>query len=257
MGKIEAVLSAIFVFLVAAPLPAYAQSTSSDSGDYNPSYQLTVTMLSQVTILESYGFENGVYDSLSDISIGIDDELHETIGNVENEDFFIDTPEEFLTAVYFSPIEITDISAQRIIEEELPQDKEGVLRLCGMWLKKVAEYPENSKNYWDAIELIKQKAEEELNIVVKDNGEPDGIIGYYVEAMRKEIYETPLDLLSSEEKAKARELLLAYFKNPSVENGEKFKDFSRSLRSYDSNKSTALLVFVNTISPEVCNRLVA
>jgi hypothetical protein len=40
MGKIAAVLSAIFAFLVATPLPASAQSSATDSGGYKFSYYL-------------------------------------------------------------------------------------------------------------------------------------------------------------------------------------------------------------------------
>jgi hypothetical protein len=38
MGKIVAVISIIFAFFVVAPLPAVAQSSARDSGDYNFSY---------------------------------------------------------------------------------------------------------------------------------------------------------------------------------------------------------------------------
>jgi hypothetical protein len=38
MGKIAAVLTTIFAFLVAAPLSVSAQSSARDSGGYNNSY---------------------------------------------------------------------------------------------------------------------------------------------------------------------------------------------------------------------------
>ena len=105
--------------------------------------------------------------------------------------------------------------------------------------------------------FIKQKAEEKLNIVLKNNRQPDGITGYYLEAMRKEIYETPIDLLNYKEKARARELLFAYFENPSFENAEKLRVFSTTLASYNPQKGGELTRFVATISLPVWSKLIA
>jgi hypothetical protein len=42
-----------------------------------------------------------------------------------------------------------------IIQNELPRDKIGALRLSSMWLKKNAEYPENATSYQKVVDIIK------------------------------------------------------------------------------------------------------
>jgi len=48
MGKIAAALSTIFSFLVAASLPAFAQSAPRDSGGYNNYYHFGVVAMRAV-----------------------------------------------------------------------------------------------------------------------------------------------------------------------------------------------------------------
>jgi len=79
----------------------------------------------------------------------------------------IDTPEEFLTATYFSPIKI-DRTKETQINMILPRNKEGALKLCAMWLKKRAEnlidihdkkpeVKDYTQNYSEVIEKIIRK----------------------------------------------------------------------------------------------------
>jgi len=69
----------------------------------------------------------------------------------------IDTPEEFITAAYYSPVEIS-ASARAAINRELPQGREGALRLGAMWLKKSAELPQNAGAYQRALSMIMQRS---------------------------------------------------------------------------------------------------
>lgn len=69
----------------------------------------------------------------------------------------IDTVEEFIAAVYFTPVELSARVKARI-EQHLPKNRTGVLKLYNMWKLKMAERPEMVERYAAAINLVRAMA---------------------------------------------------------------------------------------------------
>ena len=204
-----------------------------------------VRLMNTTNILRNYGFKNGNFDSTADVALETAIDANVKYGSIEEDDF-IDTTEEFLTATYYSPIKITP-KAQAAIDKELPKGREGALRLGAMWLIKLAEEPENDLQYKKAIDMI----------CAQSNVTRAEIDKYYAEAIRKKIYETPIDkVLTKDEQAQVRELFLAYMLNPTDKrmNEEflkyvirlKFSTFPSSFKKVEPS-----LKFVEKISPSL------
>ena len=94
-------------------------------------------------VLTYYGFKNGNFSVKNDHvqMLNITDENN--MGNIEKSSA-LDTAEEFLTAAYFTPVDIKP-SAKARIEKHLPKTKEGVLKLCNLWKLKMAENARTQK----------------------------------------------------------------------------------------------------------------
>lgn len=118
-------------------------------------YMAEVRLMNMGNIFTAYGMPGHFVRGHSAIR-SIDVKTQLTIGKIEGA-INIDTPEEFITAAYYSPIQISS-KAQTAINRELPQNKEGALRLGSMWMRKIAENPENKANYYKAIDIICQKS---------------------------------------------------------------------------------------------------
>ena len=79
-------------------------------------------MVSVHEALGLYGFEGGKYNPYESRVYDIEYETFDKFAFIEGDEYSLDTPEEFLTAVYFSPIEIGDGHARARLEELYPQD---------------------------------------------------------------------------------------------------------------------------------------
>ncbi len=88
--------------------------------------------------------------SLGDYSDGI--------SQIEGKKDLLDTPEEFITAAYYSDLDVIN-EVKDVIRKELPPGKIGALRLGSMWLRKCAEERGNCEKYGVAIDIIKERSE--------------------------------------------------------------------------------------------------
>ena len=100
-----------------------------------------VSMLSVNSVLEKYGFQGGSVANNTAVIRSLPRPIQREFGAIEG-GVAIDTPEEFLTATYFSPIEIQCAQARIRIQEVLPQDNPSVAgaRLGAMWYQKLVAY---------------------------------------------------------------------------------------------------------------------
>jgi hypothetical protein len=96
-------------------------------------------MINIQPVIKAYGFQNGKFSAGSSIIEELPFEVQENVGSIEGDEI-IDTPEEFVTAAWLSPvkIEVKDPNAMAVINKELPPGKEGALKLCSMWMEKRA-----------------------------------------------------------------------------------------------------------------------
>lgn len=182
------------------------------------------TMLSINYMKSSYGIITE--QDIKKISYKLDKDTRDQFKAFDGASGFIDTPEEFITAAYFSPvqIQITDASAAAAIEAELPHTDQTLAgkKLAAMWLKKRAERTESAESYLKAIEMIKAKT------CITDAE----ITAYYTEAIALEI----ANIAREEFKALVGKLpvaitdrisaelikpLINYYQNPSQENYDK------------------------------------
>lgn len=196
-----------------------------------------VRLMDMNNILRNYGFKEGCFY----LDINTPDNklpfiVRAQFGAIEK-DACIDTAEEFVTAAYYSPISISP-KAQAAIDKELPKDSEGAKRLGAMWMRKIAEYPENSANYNKAIDLICSKS----NVTRTE------ITAYYAIAIEKLIFETGkkhLGGLYSQKELKDGGLkpIVDYYLNPTEDNLNKIALTAKESR--DRKKYFDVLVNLN------------
>jgi hypothetical protein len=129
-------------------------------------------------ILTAYGcLENGQYNYGAYIvtKAKLFDSNYD-ITSIERIKNLLDTPEEFITVSYLKNLQVIE-EVRGIIQNELPRDKIGALRLSSMWLKKKAEYPENATSYQKVVYIIKN-----------DCGLTDGEMkDYFAKAVENEV----------------------------------------------------------------------
>ena len=203
-----------------------------------------IRLMNTTNVLKNYGFKDGEFRLGEDPIYKLPFKARVEYGKIE-EEASVDTQEEFLTAAYYSPIKI-EYKAQAAIDKELPKGREGALRLGAMWLIKLAEKPENGLQYKKAIDMI----------CAQSNVTRAEIDKYYAEAIRKKIYETPINSpVTKDEANQARELLLTYTLTPTEKNIRQFLGYQLQLALDDKNKSTALTSFVDKVSPAITFKL--
>lgn len=174
-------------------------------------------------VLNYYGFNGGKFNSSVKIVKDLDFSDDLATGEIEGNKSIIDTPEEFITAAYYTPVQITKV-AQSKIEKELPHTKDGALQLASMWMKKWAIYPENGASYQKAIDLIKQKS-----------GVNDAEIrDYYAASAEKEIMKIGKKHLGkfysdAELKNSVLKPIIDYMLNPTVDGLKRINKFHDSL----------------------------
>lgn len=142
-----------FLIFLSLSLPIlYGQESASNAG---------VDFYNKRRLLEAYGFEGGMFDPKDGRLINISVNLPE-IAAIEDDEYMIDTAEEFITAAYLNPetMVLTNMGgrsveeAMQTIEEEFPRTKEGALKLCAVWYGKLVENSSLTQHYMDAIEKI-------------------------------------------------------------------------------------------------------
>jgi len=204
-------------------------------------------------VLSAYGFKSGEFNTSDKIIelVSFNDCNEKRILDIDGDSGFADSSEELITQAWICPVKIP-INSQSIVDKEFPKNELGAKRLCALWLKKTAEYPENRTKYMNATAIVKDKAKEQYGAEISD----ESIREYYAEAMRKKIYGTPIKLLTKDEQEKVRELLLAYFIDPSEKQGLKFKDFSYSIGIYNPKKGGIIAKFVGSISSELLAKII-
>lgn len=191
-------------------------------------------------ILKNYGFKNGVFKRSANPVNKLDFNAQMKYGALEKT-VTIDTPAEFLTAAYYSPIKIS-YKAQTAINSELPKGKTGAMRLASMWLTKMAENPEKAAKYKKALDIIMKKSGVNKYQIAK----------YYAKSMERKIYAMPLgEPLTPTEQNKVKNLLLAYMVKPTKANARAFKSYKFKLGMNLAEKSGTITAFVKKVSPKV------
>jgi len=165
------------------------------------------------SILKNYSFTSGKFDKFEAMAFTpeMDSKIRTNVGSIEG-NANIDTPEEFITAAYYSPIQISS-KAQTAIDKELPKGKEGAFRLASMWLRKSAENPANKPGYMNALNII----------MTRSNISIDEITNYYAKSIEKEIMakgQKTMGRLYSKDELKNSVLkpLIDYYLNPTDAN---------------------------------------
>ncbi|MCB1174742.1 MAG: hypothetical protein KDK39_14325 [Leptospiraceae bacterium] len=122
-----------------------------------------------VKVLKNYNAYEKGYFNQGKSALKVEDALFEKyektepnmvkIADLDNVTESIDSQEEFITAVYYSPIQISP-AAQSAIDRELPKGKEGALKLGAMWLKKSVDENTDSTSgkYTKALAIIQEKS---------------------------------------------------------------------------------------------------
>lgn len=202
-------------------------------------------------VLSYYGFNGGKFNSAVKIVKDLDftDEL--ATGEIEGNRSIIDTPEEFITAAYYTPVQITNVAKAKI-EKELPHTKQGALELASMWMKKWAISPENGASYQKAIDIIKQKS----NITDAEIRE------YYATAVEKEVMklgEKHLSKYYSETELRNTILkpIIDYMLNPTTEGLKKIKEI-KEIRSLLLDKKDIFYAYgsvMDDLDPEFKKRV--
>ncbi len=180
-----------------------------------------VRLMNVNSLLKYYGFKNAEFTPGAKENRVVLASIA-TFGKIEK-NASIDTPEEFITAAYYSPIQISK-SAQSKIEKELPHSKDGALSLASMWMKKAAIYPENASSYRKVIELIKQKS----------NVSDAEISQFYSAAVEKEVMRLGKKHLGkfysdAELKNTVLKPIVDYMVNPSPKGLTNIRNFQKSL----------------------------
>lgn len=187
-------------------------------------------MIDVKKVLTAYGFKNGNFNADADIVFEIPASKAIQYGKIEGDIDLLDTGLEFLTATYFSPIEIKDVSAKKIINAEMSTTTEAgriltAKKLCAMWYKKrainqgdvlceIRNTTDYEENYLNVINDIKEVAG------ISDDNE---IYDYYCTAIENTILvagKKHLGGLFSEKQIKEALIkpLIKYFKDPTKEN---------------------------------------
>lgn len=195
-------------------------------------------------LLTYLGFASGVIDPGSTGDMQIDYTIETTFGGIE-QDRAIDTPEELITATYYSMPAVSTENARRF-DDELPKDATGAFRLCAMWLFKMGENPPLCNQYRRAIQMIIARSKIDVNAVVD----------YYCNALKKKIDAPAIDLLTLDEQTTLRERLTLYFCNPAGPTEFKsLRTYILFLENISVEKYRAACGYIATISPPVAVRL--
>lgn len=194
--------------------------------------------------LNGMGFKNGIFEASRAGEFQLDPGFERQIGALEG-DYTLDTSEEFLTAAYYSLDRLPE-AVRRGLLAGFPAGREGGLRLCAMWLFKIAERPSVADGCRKAVRTIMDKSTLSANDVTD----------YYEAAIRNKIDGTPMPSLSAWEQDMLRKALALYLLDPTVPaHLEGIKRQIDGLQSRDEKKSKAARDYLKRISPLVESKL--
>jgi hypothetical protein len=194
-------------------------------------------------VLRYSGFRNGIFNAGADPVGMLDVNAHQSFGSVEGTNGFVDTPEEFITAAYYSPVEVS-AGARAAINRELPQGREGALRLGAMWLKKGAELPHNAAAYQRALGMIMQRS----GVSAQE------IRDYYVRTMTETIHAAGQRFLG---RYYTREQLVntvcrpivEYYSNPTTSNYTRLVQMGGTISRENSTRGASFLTVIQILDP--------
>lgn len=190
------------------------------------------------------GFKNGIFDISRAGEFQLDPGIERQVGAVEG-DYTLDTSEEFLTAAYYSMDRLPEAVRKGILAG-FPAGREGGLRLCAMWLFKMAERPSGVEGCRKAVRIVMKKS----SLSASD------VTDYYDAAVRDRINRIPMSSLSAQEQDMLRSALTLYLLDPTVPaHLEGVKRQIDEFASRDEKKSSAARDYLKRISPLVESKL--
>ncbi|HSV98173.1 MAG TPA: hypothetical protein VLM75_14720 [Spirochaetota bacterium] len=194
-------------------------------------------------IMLLFGFPGGRFDPVMAGDMQLDYEIESKVGLTEG-DSSIDTAQEFITAAFLSRVSLSE-SGRREFEAELPKSGDGALRLCAVWLFRMAEYPARAPAYRTVLNLIRKKT------AITDNA----IVDHYVDALTRRLDSMEIDGLDPREEEHLRRLVLLYMMDPvNPPPAADLREFMARLKTLSPKKAQTALNFLNELSPVVAAR---
>ncbi len=187
----------------ALPLVAVILMAAAAYGE--PASTARVGILNTTRILSLMGFPEGKFDPSVSMDFQFDPGTEPKVGSFER-DRSIDTVEEFLTALFYSPSAVNRETRSRL-DRELPPGKDGAYLLCAMWLYKRADRPAYSAKYMEAVHYIQKRS--------RLSG--DHIIDFYEKKISAMLSPITAKNLGDSELRILRELLSLYLISPNDE----------------------------------------
>jgi len=203
-------------------------------------------------ILTAYGcIENGQYNYGAYIvtKAKLFDSNYD-ITSIERIKNLLDTPEEFITVSYLKNLHVIE-EVRGIINNELPRDKIGALRLSSMWLKKKAEYPENAASYQKVVDIIKN-----------DCGRNDGEIkSYFAKAVENEVLKQGNAYLGKwclpkQLKEDICKPIIEYYIDPTQLNKNKIVTMGVQLINENQNKGEGYIVVLIELNDRLATNII-
>ncbi len=194
-------------------------------------------------ILRLFGFPEGRFDAVLANDMQLDSEIDGRVALTEG-DTTLDTAEEFITAAFLSRVSLSE-TRMREFEIELPKSGDGALRLCSMWLFRMAEYPARASAYRAVLSLIRGKT------TVTDNA----IVEYYMDALAGRLDSMRISGLDPEEEARLRRLVVLHMMDPlNTPVAAELRAFIAGLKTLSPQKAQKALEFLHALSPAVAAR---
>jgi hypothetical protein len=238
MKQVESAISSKFLPVVGVIMLIVASVAFPASGDERRSRFPDTGCLMRL-----FGFPGGRYDPVSAGDMQLDYEIESRVGRTEG-DPSLDTAEEFITTAYFSMASLPE-SNRREFEAELSGSGDGALRLCSMWLFRMAEYPANATAYREVISLIRKKT------AIADGA----IVDHYADALAGRLDSLRIAGLDREEEERFRQLVLMYMMDPvNPPPAAELRRFIARLKAVSPAKAGRALEFLGALSPAVAAR---
>ncbi len=190
-----------------------------------------------------FGFHDNRFDPVAAGDMQLDYEIESKLGRTEG-DRSLDTVAEFITAVYYSRTHLSE-TARREFEAELPASESGALRLCSMWLFRMAEYPANAAGYREVLSLIRKKSR------LSDSS----IVDHYAGALEARLGAIAINGLAAKEEERFRQLVLMHLLDPvNPPTAAALRGFIQNQKSASPAKAAKAMDFLRAVSPAVAER---
>lgn len=190
-----------------------------------------------------FGFRENSFDPVAAGDMQLEYEIESKVGPTEG-DRSLDTVEEFITAVYYSRTGLSE-PVRRKFEVELPASEVGALRLCSMWLFRMAEYPANAAGYREVLRLIRGKSR------LTDSS----IVDHYAGALEARLGAIAINGLAAKEEERLRQLVLMHLLDPvNPPTAAALRGFIQTQKSASPAKAVKAMDFLRAVSPAVAER---